>query len=67
MQDLGGALEDFPSPSHTLAEGGHRSGEAADYVVAEVACASCLPTLSRFHQMHAPLRLHAVPAEILAA
>ncbi len=43
MQDLGGALGDFPSPSHTLAEGGHRNGEAADYVVTQVACASSLP------------------------
>lgn len=35
-QDLSSALEAFPSPEHTLSEGGHRNGEAADYVVSEV-------------------------------
>lgn len=35
-EGLQAALESFPSPSHTLSEGGHRNGEAADYVVSEV-------------------------------
>ena len=30
-QGLSLAMESFPSPSHTLDEGGHRAGEAADY------------------------------------
>eukprot|EP00879_Flechtneria_rotunda_P004592 GHRR01004847.1.p1 GENE.GHRR01004847.1~~GHRR01004847.1.p1 ORF type:complete len:391 (+),score=116.64 GHRR01004847.1:737-1909(+) len=29
-------LEDFPSPSHTLAEGGHTPGEGADFLLGEV-------------------------------
>ena len=35
-QGLSAALESFPSPSHTLIEGGHTAGEAADYVFGEV-------------------------------
>ena len=35
-QGLSAALESFPSPSHTLTEGGHTAGEAADYVFGEV-------------------------------
>lgn len=35
-QGLRTALESFPSPAHTLSEGGHRDGEAADYVISEV-------------------------------
>lgn len=30
-------LEDFPSPSHTLTEGGHTPGEGADFLLGEVA------------------------------
>ena len=30
-QGLSSAMESFPSPSHTLDQGGHRAGEAADY------------------------------------
>ena len=30
-QGLSSAMESFPSPEHTLDEGGHRAGEAADY------------------------------------
>ena len=29
-------LDDFPSPAHTLEEGGHTPGEGADFLVAEV-------------------------------
>mmetsp|Transcript_1655 Transcript_1655/g.4818 ORF Transcript_1655/g.4818 Transcript_1655/m.4818 type:complete len:394 (-) Transcript_1655:573-1754(-) len=35
-QELASALEDFPSPAHTLEEGGHHNGEAADFVIGEV-------------------------------
>ena len=35
-QALKEALADFPSPSHTLEQGGHQAGEAAEFVVAEV-------------------------------
>jgi hypothetical protein len=29
-------LEDFPSPNHTLTEGGHTPGEGADFLLGEV-------------------------------
>ncbi|KAK9809976.1 hypothetical protein WJX72_002897 [[Myrmecia] bisecta] len=32
-EDLGHMLEVFPSPDHTLDEGGHVGGESADYVI----------------------------------
>lgn len=35
-EGLRGALESFPSPAHTLADGGHTDGEAADYIIGEV-------------------------------
>lgn len=35
-QELRQALDDFPSPHHTLAEGGHTPGEGADFAIAEV-------------------------------
>lgn len=36
LQGLSDALRSFPSPSHTLTEGGHTDGEAADYVFGKV-------------------------------
>lgn len=36
LQGLSAALKSFPSPSHTLTEGGHTDGEAADYVFGKV-------------------------------
>ena len=35
-QGLRRALDSFPSPTHTLTEGGHTDGEAADYIICEV-------------------------------
>lgn len=29
-------LEEFPSPYHTLSEGGHTPGEGADFLIGEV-------------------------------
>lgn len=29
-------MEEFPSPEHTLEQGGHTAHEAADFVIAEV-------------------------------
>jgi hypothetical protein len=36
LQDAKQFLEDFPSPLHTLAEGGHIPGEGADFLIGEV-------------------------------
>jgi hypothetical protein len=44
-QGLRRALDSFPSPTHTLTEGGHTDGEAADYIICEVCPLSRLETL----------------------
>lgn len=35
-QEVKQVLEEFPSPYHTLAEGGHTPGEGADFLIGEV-------------------------------